>query len=136
MNLSTLLGITSLGGDLLKARMMRRLMKDIAGVIALAVATGFMAGALLIGCFYVAYQELVFSGGLDPLAATIFLMIMGLMVTYALLRMTKRKLRVLKQLRGQGFTDKADLADRMYGLADSFLDGFGEAYRSSQTRRY
>lgn len=123
MNLSSLLGLAGLGGDILKARIARRMMKDVAGVIALAVATGFMAGALLVGLGYLAYQALI-RGGLEPNAALVVILLIVASGIYALLRKLQRKLLLLKRARVQNFPGGAAFNARIYALVDSFLDGF------------
>ena len=122
MHLSTLLGFASLGEDVLKARIMRRLMKDIASVVALAVATGFVAGALLIGLACLAYQELIRSG-ISSAGAISVLIITGTCIVIYFIRVTRHKLQQLKHLRSQNFSG-ADLQDRVFLLLDNFIDGF------------
>lgn len=122
MNLSSLLGLAGLGGDLLKVRMTRRLMKDISGVIVLAIATGFMAGALLVGLFWLAYQGLVQSG-LEPFAAMVYLLVMCGLVMYALLRITTRRVRQLKLATRSAMPGSGAFNARMYSIVDGFIDG-------------
>lgn len=126
-HLSTLLGFASLGGDILKARFIRGLMKDIVSVVALAVATGFTAGALLIGLAYLAYQELV-QAGLEPAAALVLILLIGGCLTFFLLRFTQLKLWQLRRARHQHFG--YDPAGRIAVLLESFVAGLIQSSRS------
>ena len=133
MNLSSLLGLLGLGGDILKTRIARRLMKDIAGVIAWAIATVFMAGALLVGLFWLAYRELV-RFGLAPEAAFVFITVSGFFAVFALFRATRRKIRMLKTAAKKVMPGSAAFKNRVFMLADSFLDGLLEPRTSGKHR--
>ena len=127
MNVSRLLGIAAVGASIAKARLVQRFVNDLANVITLAIVTGFMAGALLIGGFYIAYQGLVHYG-LEPFAAQVLIAITGTLAVLILLAMTASYLRRLKTIPGQIIHAEFPLSSRLNGLADSFLDGlFGSS---------
>ncbi len=102
-------------------------MKDVASVVALAVATGFTAGALLIGMGYLAYQELV-QAGLDPAGALLLMLLIGACLMFFLFRITARRLSLLRQKRAQTLSG-GNMAERMSVLMDHFIDGFSEGSR-------
>ena len=121
--LSKLLGITTVGVNIAKAQLVQRFVKDLSNIIALAIATGFMAGALLIGLFYIAYQGLTYYG-LEPLAAQVILAFLSALTVIACLRMTSSRLRSLRTIPGQIIHGEFPLYSRLNSLVDSFLEGF------------
>ncbi len=122
LNASKLLGIAAVGASIAKARLVQRFIKDLANVITLAIVTGFIAGALLIGVFYIAYQGLT-RYGLDPFAAQILIAVISAVTVLILLGMTASCLRRLKSIPGQIIHGEFPLSHRLNRLADSFLDG-------------
>ena len=117
-----LLGITAIGASIAKARIVQRLVKDLAHIITLAIATGFMAGALLIGLFYIVYQGLT-RYGLEPMAAQILVALLVAGTIAIFLYVTTLRLQRLKTIPGQFIQQEFPFSSRLNGLADSFLDG-------------
>jgi hypothetical protein len=120
--LSKLLGITAIGASIAKARLLQRFVHDMASVITLSIATGLMAGALLIGGFYIAYQGLV-RYGLEPLAAQILLAGAAFIALMIMLNMMRACFRRIKSIPGQLIQPEFPLPDKLNNIADSFLDG-------------
>ena len=120
--LSTLLGITAVGTSIAKARLMQRFVGDITNVITLAIATGLVIGALLIGGFYIAYQGLI-RYGLDPFAAQILIAVISAITALVLLSITTSYIKRLKSIPAQLIHGEFPLSSRLNGLADSFLNG-------------
>ena len=121
--LNRLLGITAIGVGIAKARIVQRLVKDLAYIITLAIATGLMAGALLIGLFYIAYQGLTHFG-LEPMAAQILVALLVAGTIAVFLYATTLRLRCLRTIPGQIIQEEFPFSSRLNGMADSFLDGF------------
>lgn len=121
-NLSRLLGITSVGVSIAKARLVHRFIGDVARIITLAIATGLVAGALLIGGFFVAYQGFVHYG-LEPLPAQIFIGLLALATVLALLLTTSSRLRRLRGIPEQIVHTEFPFSRHLNTLADSFMDG-------------
>jgi len=117
-----LLGIATAGASIAKARLVQRFIKDLANVITLAIATGFMVGAFLIGGFYLVYQWLIRSG-LDPYAAQILIGLVSAVVVLILFGMTASYLQRLRSIPGQIIQGEFPLSGRLNRLVDSFLDG-------------
>lgn len=121
-NLSKILGIATVGASIVKARLVQRLIKDIASIIALAIATGLMTGSLLIGGFYVVYQVLTHYG-LEPIPAQMLVGASALLVLFLLIDRAAVKLRRLKNIPEQIVHTEFPLASRLDAIADSFLNG-------------
>ena len=127
-SIGRLLGITAVGASIAKARLIHRFVGEIASIIITAIATGLMAGALLIGGFYVAYQGLV-RNGLEPFAAQVLIAGFGLLTVLVLLALTFARLRSLRSIPGQIVHAEFPFSSRLNNLADSFLDGLLGANR-------
>jgi hypothetical protein len=130
-NLSRLLGITAVGASIAKARLVQRFINDLAGVITLAIATGCMAGALLIGGFYIAYQGLV-RYGLDQFAAELLIAAFAAATVILMISRITARLRGMGSIPGNIIQTEFPLANRLNGLVDSFIDGVLSAAREPQ----
>lgn len=121
-SLNKLLGITAVGATIVKARLVQRFINDLAGIITLAIATGMVTGAFLIGALYVAYQVLLHYG-LDPFVGQILIGSVAGLLALILIRMTSLRMKRLRGIPGQIINADFPLVSRINGLADSFLDG-------------
>jgi len=108
--------------------MIHRLINDIASIITLAITTGLVAGAILIGVFYAAYQALI-RNGFDVLPAQLMIATFALFTLLVLVSFTSTSLGKIKRIPGQIINTEFPLTSRMNNIADSFLDGFLNARR-------
>ncbi len=122
-NLMRILGITSLGASLVKAKLVQRFVGEIASVITLAIATGLMAGALLVGAFFVLYEALVHYG-LEPLPAQVCVIGLALGTVAFLTKTLTDKLRGLRSIPERIVHTELPFSGHLNALADSFMEGF------------
>jgi hypothetical protein len=109
-----MLGITLLGGDILRRLVLSRIIFGIAGMVFLAIFLGVAMALLLIGSFFLLYQ-LLLSYGVGGDYALLILGGVGTVLALILSALTLPRLRIL-------FSPPTP-ASRLSGFGNAFIDG-------------
>ena len=121
--LGKLLGLVTVGGTLASVGVMHRFLLSMVNIIILAIASAFMACALLASMFYTAYFCLV-RYGVPAYDAGIMLSATALLITTVLTVMTIWKLRQLRDLSCHGLHKDGEGLPDIGKVAVAFLEGF------------
>ena len=121
--LGKLLGLVTVGGTLASVGVMHRFLLRMVNIIILAIASAFMACALLASMFYTAYFCLV-RYGVPAYDAGIMLSATALLITTVLTVMTLWKLRQLRDLSCHGFYKDGEDRPDIGKVAAAFIEGF------------